>query len=296
MPDRIAHFQNGQWMLMGDYIPPPPPSETMSWLDMLFYYGKWALAAALIYVVVSVLIRSTIRIVADYRRLVIFRLGKFKEVKGPGVVFLMPFVDRVQATVHLRTQALSLKAENTMTRDAVSVTIDAVVFWKVVDPKLAVLVVEQYWKAIEQIALTALREMIGSCTLAQLLSERQVVDAKLREAIEARVELWGLDVQSVDIKDVAIPENLEDAMSRQAQAERERDARITLAEAEVGIASKTAEAAKIYDSVPTALRLRQMALVYEMGKNGTTILIPTDIAGSVAGGAVALAGQVGAHA
>lgn len=288
MPDRIAHYQNGQWILLGDYPGVPEPD---SWLDILIHFGEIAVAGILLYVVASILIRSTVRIVADYRRLVIFRLGKFKEVSGPGIVLLMPFVDRVQATVHLRTQALSLTAENTMTKDAVSVTIDAVVFWKVVDPKLAVLVVEQYWEAIEQVALTAMREMIGACTLAQLLSERQVVDAKLREAIESRVEPWGLFVQSVDIKDVAIPEALEDAMSRQAQAERERDARITLAEAEVGIAEKTAEAAKIYDQTPTALRLRQMALVYEMGKNGTTILIPTDIAGSVAGGAVALAGQ-----
>lgn len=281
MNDRIAHFDNGQWHLMGEL----PEVSDWSFMHMVIYYG----VIAFLILFGLILLRAGIRVVPEYARLVVFRLGRFSNVKGPGVVFLLPLLDVVQQKVYLRTEAMSLTAENTMTRDAVAVTIDAVVFWRVVDPRKAVLEVRDFSAALKQIALTSLREMIGACTLAELLSERQVVDQKLRDAIEVRVEAWGLDVASVDVKDVTIPEALQNSMSRQAQAERERDARITLAEAEVGIAEKTAAASKIYEAAPIALQLRQMGLVYEMGKNGTTILIPTELASSVAGGAIALA-------
>jgi regulator of protease activity HflC (stomatin/prohibitin superfamily) len=161
---------------------------------------------------------------------------------------------------------------------------DAIVFWRVVDPMQAATAIEHYRLAVERVAQTSLRETIGSHDLTQLLSDRKTADEELRETISVKTAVWGVEITSVEIKDIAIPASLQDAMSRQAQAEREKQARETLASAEIGIATMVREAARIYAADPVSLQLRQMNLVYEMNKDrGTTILIPTDLASALGG-------------
>jgi regulator of protease activity HflC (stomatin/prohibitin superfamily) len=251
----------------------------LEFLGEVLYYGFLPF-------VLLVLSLSVIRVVSQWNKAVILRFGKVRGIVGPGLVLKLPFVETIHSYVDMRTRTTMLKAEKTLTTDMVAVTVETVVFWHVVDVSKAVFAVNDYENAVEQVALTCMREMIGSTTLASLLSDRETADKKLRETIDRRVTDWGLNVISVDIKDVGIPNELLEVMSRQAQAERERDARVTLASAEVEIANKTAEAAKVYQDNPIALQLRQMGLTYDMAKNGTTIVIPSDMASSLTGGYV----------
>jgi regulator of protease activity HflC (stomatin/prohibitin superfamily) len=184
--------------------------------------------------------------------------------------------------IDLRIVTTTITAEQALTRDTVAVGVDAIVFWQVSDPKAAAIRIANYREAIERVAQTSLREMIGATDLSRLLSDRKTADEQLRTAIAAKTANWGVSVVSVEIKDVVIPRELQDAMSRQAQAEREKDARVTLASAEREIARQVMEAAAMYAENPTAFRLRQMNLLYEMNKErGTTVLIPTDMAASL---------------
>jgi regulator of protease activity HflC (stomatin/prohibitin superfamily) len=235
-----------------------------------------------------VLARS-VRIASEWQRAVILRLGRFHRVAGPGLYLVLPVIDAVAQVIDLRIQTATITAEQALTRDTVAVGVDAIVFWQVEDAEAAAIRIADYRQAIERVAQTSLREMIGSTDLSKLLSERKAADELLRAAITAKTGTWGVTARSVEIKDVVIPRELQDAMSRQAQAEREKDARVTLASAEQAIAEQILAAAKLYGSDPNALKLRQMNLLYEMNKErGTTVLIPTDMANSL-GTVVALA-------
>ena len=249
-----------------------------------------AIALPVIFVVVVallILLRS-IRIANEWQRAVVLRLGRFDRLGGPGLYLVIPLLEQVTAIIDNRVQTTSITAEQALTRDTVAVGVDAIVFWQVTDARAAAINIANYREAIERVAQTTLREMIGSTDLQRLLSDRQAADEKLRASITSKTSTWGVAAVSVEIRDVAIPKELQDAMSRQAQAEREKMARVTLASAEQEIARQVLEAAKLYDGNPTALRLRQMNLLYEMNKErGTTVLIPTDMASSL-GAVVAL--------
>ena len=224
----------------------------------------------------------TVKIAAEWQRAVVLRLGRFHAVRGPGLYILIPLIDRATMVIDLRIQTAGIIAEQALTRDTVAVGVDAIVFWQVEDAKKAALAIADYRRAIESVSQTSLREMIGASDLGKLLSERRVADEQLRQTIAAKVEGWGVTVRSVEIRDVVIPASLQDAMSRQAQAERERDARVTLASAERDIARQVVEAADLYSANPQALALRQMNLLYEMNKDrGATVLIPTDLVNSL---------------
>ena len=232
-------------------------------------------------VVVLLLVRS-VRLVQEWNRAVVLRLGRFHAVKGPGVVLVIPLVDQVAMVIDMRVETTTITAEQALTRDTVAVGVDAIVFWQVVDARTAAVNIANYRQAIERVAQTSLREMIGSTELGRLLSDRKTADEQLRITIGEKTGGWGVAIRSVEIKDVSIPSGLQDAMSSQAQAEREKQARVTLASAEEAIAEQVLRAAAIYGQSPVALQLRQMNLLYEMNKErGSTVLIPTDMAAAL---------------
>ncbi len=240
------------------------------------------IAVAVIIVVVLLIVARSMRIANEWQRAVVLRLGRLHKVKGPGIYLIFPVIDKVASIVDLRVQTTTITAEQALTRDTVAVGVDAIVFWQVTDAQAAAVNIANYTQAIERVAQTSLREMIGSTDLSKLLSDRLAADEQLRKTITGKTSTWGVTAVSVEIKDVSIPRELQDAMSRQAQAEREKDARVTLASAEQEIARQVVEAAKLYASDPNALKLRQMNLLYEMNKErGTTVLIPTDMATSL---------------
>jgi regulator of protease activity HflC (stomatin/prohibitin superfamily) len=223
----------------------------------------------------------SIRLTQEWRRAVVLRLGRFHAVKGPGLYLLWP-IDTIAVVIDLRIQTINITAEQALTRDTVAVGVDAIVFWQVEDARAAAVNIVNVHEAIERVSQTSLREMIGATELGRLLSDRHTADMALRETIAAKTRDWGVAVRAVEIRDVAIPAALQDAMSRQAQAERERDARVTLASAETAIAQQVLAAAEIYAKNPVALQLRQMNLLYEMNKErGATVLIPTDMAAAL---------------
>lgn len=236
----------------------------------------------IIAVVVVVIVLFSLRIANEWSRAVVLRLGRFEAVRGPGIYFLIPLVDVVAVVIDLRIQTTSITAEQALTRDTVAVGVDAIVFWQVADPRAAAINIANYREAIERVSQTSLREMIGASDLSRLLSDRRAADEQLRITIAEKTASWGVRVQSVEIRDVSIPAVLQDAMSRQAQAEREKHARVTLASAEQDIARQVLEAAALYQENPVALQLRQMNLLYEMNKErGATVLIPTEMAASL---------------
>jgi regulator of protease activity HflC (stomatin/prohibitin superfamily) len=248
-----------------------------------------AVALVVFAVIALVVLLRSIRIASEWQRAVILRLGRLDHVAGPGIYLVFPIIDAVAQLIDLRIRTTIITAEQALTRDTVAVGVDAIVFWQVENAETAAVRIADYQQAIEQVAQTSLREMIGATDLSRLLSDRKTADEQLRLTITAKTSTWGVTARSVEIKDVAIPRELQDAMSRQAQAEREKDARVTLASAEQAIAEQILAAAKLYGSDPNALKLRQMNLLYEMNKErGTTVLIPTDMASSL-GAAVALA-------
>ena len=250
---------------------------------------------AVIAVIILIILGRSVRIASEWQRAVILRLGRFHKVKGPGIYLVFPLIDSVAQVIDLRIETTMITAEQALTRDTVAVGVDAIVFWQVEDAESAAIRIANYREAIERVAQTSLREMIGATELSRLLSDRKTADEQLRVTISAKTSTWGVTARSVEIKDVTIPKELQDAMSRQAQAEREKDARVTLASAEMAIAEQILQAAKLYGSDPNALKLRQMNLLYEMNKErGTTVLIPTDMANSL-GSAVALARATGAN-
>jgi hypothetical protein len=218
----------------------------------------------------------SLRIALQWDKAVVLRLGRFLGLKGPGVFWLVPFIDRISRYVDMRIRATEFFSERTLTKDTVPVNVDAICFWLVWDAQKAVLEVENYYRAIVLSAQTALRDAIGTHTLAELLTHRDAVGKALQEVLDHKTSPWGITVQSVEVRDIIIPESLEDAMSMQAQAERERQARIILGTAETEIAAKFVEAAAPYQNNPVAVHLRAMNMLYEgLRENGSLVIVPS---------------------
>jgi regulator of protease activity HflC (stomatin/prohibitin superfamily) len=223
--------------------------------------------------VIAVVASSSIKIADQWDRAVVLRLGRFRSLEGPGLFFIIPIIETVPYWLDTRVITSSFKAEKTLTKDTVPVDVDAVLFWKVVDPKKAALDVADYGSAISWASQTALRDVIGKTMLSDMLEGRGKISNDLQKIIDIRTEPWGINVISVEVKDVLIPAALQDAMSMQAQAERERQARVILGDSEKQVAEKFAEAAKTYVNDPVALHLRAMNMLYEGLKQNSTILI-----------------------
>ena len=240
------------------------------------------LQAGVVVAVLAVLVFFGVKMANNWERFVILRAGRLSSVKGPGLFFMIPIIDGVAAVIDERIQTTGFNAEQALTRDTVPVNVDAIVFWHVHDAQSAALNITNYREAIERVAQTSLREMIGSSMLSALLAERKAADEVLRTEIARKTADWGISVNSVEIRDVAIPVALQDAMSRQAQAEREKEARVILGSAEAEIAAKFVEAARTYANEPAALHLRAMNIIYETTKErGATILMPTSMVDSM---------------
>lgn len=238
-------------------------------------------------VVLGALVARAVQVAAAWDRAVVLRFGKFHGLRGPGLFGLIPIVDTIAYWVDIRVITSSFKAEKTLTRDTVPVDVDAVLFWKVVDPERAALAVADYQAAINWAAQTALRDVIGKTLLADMLEGREKISYELQRIIDSRTEPWGIDVISVEVRDVLIPPGLQDAMSMQAQAERERQARVILGDSERQIAEKFGEAARTYAHDPTALHLRAMNMLYEgLKQNATIVLVPSTAVDSMQLGGV----------
>jgi len=235
-----------------------------------------ALAIGAIAFVIAIAISSGIQVADQWDKAVILRLGHFHSLKGPGLFFIIPVIDAIPYLIDTRVITTGFKAEKTLTKDTVPVDVDAVLFWKVVDPKKAALDVADYQSAIGWASQTALRDVIGKTMLSDMLEGRDRISGLLRKIIDERTEPWGINVISVEVKDVLIPSGLEDAMSMQAQAERERQARVILGDAERQIAEKFAEAGKSYENNPIAFHLRAMNMLYEgLKENSTIVIVPS---------------------
>ena len=233
-------------------------------------------AALAVMLLVGVVLMQAPRIAQQWERAVVLRLGRFVGLRGPGLFWVVPFVDTVSSWVDQRTITTSFAAEQTLTSDTVPVNVDAVLFWMVHDVQKAALEVQDYERAVSWAAQTALRDIIGRTTLTELLRGRERIEAELQSLIDQRSNPWGVTVSSVEMRDIVIPGALQDAMSREAQASREKQARIILGEAEMEIAHSFEEAAKSYLHNPTALHLRAMNMLYEgLKEKGALMLIPS---------------------
>jgi regulator of protease activity HflC (stomatin/prohibitin superfamily) len=230
----------------------------------------------------------TIKVANQWDKAVILRLGKFHTLAGPGLFFIIPVIDEIPYWIDTRVITATFKAEKTLTKDTVPVDVDAVLFWKVLDPKRAALDVADYKTAISWASQTALRDVIGKTMLSDMLEGREKISKELQRIIDERTEPWGVNVISVEVKDVLIPSALEDAMSMQAQAERERQARVILGDSERQVAEKFGEAAKTYINNPVALHLRAMNMLYEgLKENATIVIVPSTAVESMQLGSMA---------
>ena len=230
----------------------------------------------IILVVIVILLAMAIRIANQWERAVVLRLGRYIGIRGPGLFFIIPVISRVPYLVDIRVVTTSFNAEQTLTKDTVPVNVDAVLFWQVMDVERAALEVADYRNAVFLASQTALRDVIGKTYLAEMLTGREAIDLELQRLIEGRIRGWGIRVLSVEIRDVVIPSALQDAMSMQAQAERERQARVILGDSERQIAEKFEQAAKTYVNNPTALHLRAMNMLYEgLKERGTIVVVPS---------------------
>ena len=231
---------------------------------------------SIIFMVALGLLSVSMRIADQWEHAVVLRMGKFQGLKGPGVFFILPIIDSVSAYVDQRVRVSSFKAEQTLTKDTVPVNVDAVVYWTVWDVEKAVLEVQDYQEAIEHIAQTGLRDTIGKHELSTLLQERDKIAEDLQILLDQNTNPWGITCQTVGIKDIAIPVDLAEAMSKEAQAERERGARVILGTAETEIAEKFAQASKEYRNNPVALHLRGMNMLFEgLKEKGSMVIVPS---------------------
>ena len=243
-------------------------------------------------IVLGLILMQSPKIARQWERGVVLRLGKYQGLRGPGLFWILPFIDSVTAWIDQRVITTNFNAEETLTSDTVPVNVDAVLFWMVYDPEKAALEVQDYARAVSWAAQTALRDIIGRTSLTDLLRGRERIEGELQKLIDDRCTPWGVTVQSVEMRDVVIPASLQDAMSREAQASREKQARIILGQAEVEIASLFHEAAKSYHDNPTALHLRAMNILYEgLKEKGALMLVP-----STAVESMGLGGLLGAAA
>jgi uncharacterized membrane protein YqiK len=250
-------------------------------------FGGWlavgAVAAWLI-VVLGVYVSLSPRLLKEWERGVLLRLGRFERVLVPGINWTFPGFDRLVATVDMRIRSTPFQAEKTLTKDTVPVNVDAVLFWVVTDARKAVVEVEHYAATVSWAAQTTLRDVIGHTELAGMISDREQVDRQLQEIIDAKTSDWGITVQSVEIRDVRLPGILEDAMSRKAQADRESEARIILAQSELVVADEMEKASSVYRRDPIALRIRAMNMTYESIKErGALMVVPSDMVSSMGG-------------
>jgi regulator of protease activity HflC (stomatin/prohibitin superfamily) len=266
----------------------------------------WTYAlATIVWTVVGIYLLNAIKVADQWEKGVVLRFGRYRGLRGPGLFWIVPIVDRIPMWIDHRVMVTPFNAEKTLTMDTVPVDVDAVLFWLVWDAEKAALEVEDYRTAIGWAAQTALREVIGQMSLADILIGRARMDEDLQKIIDARTTPWGVTVQSVEIRDVVIPPDLEDAMSRQAQAERERQARVILGESEKQIAHSFAEASKAYQDNPTALHLRAMNMLFEgLKEKGALVIVPSSavdtmnlggVSGVVALGDMASRGTGGAQ-
>jgi regulator of protease activity HflC (stomatin/prohibitin superfamily) len=239
-------------------------------------------------VILAFVISSAIKVANQWDRAVVLRLGRFHVLQGPGLFFMIPIIDAISHWIDVRVIPTSFKAEKTLTKDTVPVDVDAVLFWQVVDPKRAALDVADYKSAISWASQTALRDVIGKTMLSDMLEGREKISKELQTIIDVRTEPWGIKVISVEVKDVLIPPALENAMSMQAQAERERQARVILGDSERQVAEKFGEAAKTYINNPVALHLRAMNMLYEgLKQNSTIVIVPSSAVESMQLGGLA---------
>jgi regulator of protease activity HflC (stomatin/prohibitin superfamily) len=226
--------------------------------------------------ILALLISSAIKVADPWDKAVVLRLGHFQSLRGPGLFFIIPVLDTIPYWIDTRVITTSFKAEKTLTKDTVPVDVDAVLFWKVLDPQKAALEVADYMTAISWASQTALRDVIGKTMLSDMLEGRDKISSVLQKIIDERTEPWGINVNSVEVKDVLIPAALENAMSMQAQAERERQARVILGDSERQVAEKFGEAALTYANNPVALHLRAMNMLYEgLKQNSTIVIVPS---------------------
>jgi regulator of protease activity HflC (stomatin/prohibitin superfamily) len=245
--------------------------------DLMSLLGKLGGGIFLAIIVVVFLLPQALRILREYERGVIFRLGKLLGAKGPGLIWLWPVVDRM-VKMDLRVVTIDVPKQEIMTRDNVPATVDAVVYFRVVDPMAAVVKVENYWKATSLIAQTTMRSVLGQSPLDDLLSQRDVINLKLQEIIDKQTEPWGVKVTSVEVKEVALPDSMKRAMAKQAEAERERRAKVVNAEGEFQAAEKMVQAAAMISKEPIALQLRYLQTMREMAsEHSTTTFLPIPI-------------------
>lgn len=238
--------------------------------------GAGNVTIAGIAILVACVVANAVKVAAPWHRVVVLRLGRFHALRGPGLFGIIPIIDTIPYWIDVRVITTAFKAEKTLTKDTVPVDVDAVLFWKVFDPEKAALAVADYASAIGWASQTALRDVIGKTLLADMLEGRTKISNELQQIIDARTEPWGVNVISVEVRDVLIPPALEDAMSMQAQAERERQARVILGDSERQVAEKFGEAAKTYAHDPVALHLRAMNMLYEgLKENATVVLVPS---------------------
>jgi regulator of protease activity HflC (stomatin/prohibitin superfamily) len=231
---------------------------------------------AVVTFLIAIVASSSTKVANQWDRAVVLRLGRFHVVRGPGLFLMIPVMDNISHWIDVRIIPTSFKAEKTLTKDTVPVDVDAVLFWQVVDPKKAALDVADYKSAISWASQTALRDVIGKTMLSDMLEGREKISEELQRIIDVRTEPWGIKVISVEVKDVLIPQALENAMSMQAQAERERQARVILGDSERQVAEKFGEAAKTYINNPVALHLRAMNMLYEgLKQNSTIVVVPS---------------------
>lgn len=236
-------------------------------------FTVWGLAAAFLVAWVATM---AVHIAMEWEKVVVFRLGKFSRVKGPGLYLTIPFIEQTALRADQRIMVTGFGAEETLTSDLVPINVDAVLFWMVWDAKKACLEVENYYNSVSLAAQTALRDAIGRASVSEVAIRRNQLDQELQEVIEERTSVWGITVMSVEIRDIVIPQDLQEAMSAEAQAEREKNARMVLAEVEKDISSMLVDAANVYDENELAVRLRTMHLLYESVKNsGGTVVIPS---------------------
>jgi len=251
-------------------------------------------------VIITLLIGASLKIADQWEKAVVLRLGKFNGLKGPGIFFIVPILDQINSFIDQRIRVTEFRAEQTLTKDTVPVNVDAIIYWTVWDVEKAALEVQEYVKAISYIAQTDLRDIIGKHELADLLQDREKIAEDLQKTLDANTNPWGITCQTVGIRDIIIPQGLADAMSKQAQAERERKARVILGTAETEIAEKFAKASLQYADNPIALHLRGMNMLYEgLKEKGSMVIVPSSALDSmnlgVIGGLVSLAktsGQV----
>ena len=246
-------------------------------ISAALYLGRVVnLPIAIVLVLVSLLISSAIRVADQWERAVVLRMGKFAGLKGPGPFLILPIIDSVSAYIDQRVRVSAFKAEQTLTKDTVPVNVDAVVYWTVWDVEKAALEVQDYQTAIEHIAQTGLRDTIGKHELSALLQERDKIAEDLQQVLDRNTNPWGITCQTVGIKDIAIPQDLAEAMSKEAQAERERRARVILGTAETEIAEKFELASKKYTDNPVALHLRGMNMLFEgLKEKGSMVIVPS---------------------